>query len=60
MAELAYTISGAMDKFVRAGLVIGEDAPGSEGAILDCSINDVHAGLGEGTLSGVINAKGNR
>ena len=37
-----------------------KDAEGPEGAILDVGVEDIHAGLRDGALGCVIDAKGNR
>jgi hypothetical protein len=47
-----------MDKFVSAGLVIGEDAYCSEGSIQYRVVEDVLSGLGDGALGRVIDTEG--
>jgi hypothetical protein len=49
-----------VDEFVRAGVVVGEDARCPEGSIQDCGIEDVLGGFGDGSFGRVIDTKGNR
>jgi len=48
------------DEFVRAGLVIGEDARCPEGSIQDCGIQDVLVGFGDGSFGRAVDTEGNR
>ena len=49
-----------MNELVGAGLVVGQDAMGPEGTIVNPGVEDVHAELSDGSLGGVITAEGDR
>jgi hypothetical protein len=60
VADLPDAFGGAADKFIKLRLVVGQEAPCPEGTIHDGGVEDVHGGLGEGALGGVIDAERDR
>jgi hypothetical protein len=60
VADLPDAFGGAADEFIVLRLFVGQEAPRPEGAIHDGSVEDVHGGLGEGTLGGVVDSEGYR
>ena len=50
-------VDRAADEFIRAGLVIGEDAVGPKG-VIGSGVQDVNAGLIDGALGRVTDANG--
>ena len=58
--NLAKAFGGAADEFVRVGSIVGKDAAGPEGVILDGGLKEIHAGLRDSDLGRVIDAEGDR
>jgi hypothetical protein len=60
VANLSDAFGGAADEFIVLRLVVGQEASHPKGAIRDGGVDDVHGGLGESALGGVVDAEEDR